>query len=224
MKSSFNPDSIQIDFCEPIKVNFEQPPFWFYRAEEYRIRLEITRSAFPSLESGGIIVLLGVQAIAESANGKDIAQHESLIRVGFKVSDLNDYVETEGNMRVTSIQQDLLLTVTSIAISSARGLLLGLYANTPFSNHLLPVFTPQQIRNLDELDLVKYGVIKVEQKVDTEILAKAQKRLTELKYDVEVTNIMDERTKEAILDFQKSEGLPLGQLNYQTLRALGVGK
>jgi peptidoglycan hydrolase-like protein with peptidoglycan-binding domain len=37
-----------------------------------------------------------------------------------------------------------------------------------------------------------------------------------------VDNIMGKKTKDALVKFQKANGLPVGQLDFETLRALGV--
>ncbi len=49
-----------------------------------------------------------------------------------------------------------------------------------------------------------------------------QKALKERGYAVEVTEILDEKTKNAVLEFQKKHKLPQGNLDYDTLKKLGV--
>ena len=49
-----------------------------------------------------------------------------------------------------------------------------------------------------------------------------KEKLIALGYDVEADDILDDATKEAILDFQKKHKLPEGTLNFETLKALGI--
>jgi len=42
-------------------------------------------------------------------------------------------------------------------------------------------------------------------------------------YDGPVNNVMDAALKTALAKFQKSKGLPVGQLDFKTLKALEVG-
>lgn len=49
-----------------------------------------------------------------------------------------------------------------------------------------------------------------------------KKALNKLGYDLEVNYIMDDETKAALLDLQKKNGLPEGNLNMETLRFLGL--
>lgn len=51
---------------------------------------------------------------------------------------------------------------------------------------------------------------------------KIQLALKERGYDVSIDNIMGESTKATLLQFQKDENLPQGNLNMETLRALGI--
>jgi len=47
-------------------------------------------------------------------------------------------------------------------------------------------------------------------------------KLIELGYDIDRSLILDENTKAAIFDFQKKNGLKTGQLDFETLKKLGV--
>ena len=47
-----------------------------------------------------------------------------------------------------------------------------------------------------------------------------QNKLNEYNYNLEVTNQMNEQTKLALQDYQTSNGLPIGQLDYETLHSL----
>ncbi len=47
-----------------------------------------------------------------------------------------------------------------------------------------------------------------------------QCRLNDLGYSLEPNNLMDEATKAALIDFQKKNGLPTGQLDFDTLEKL----
>lgn len=49
-----------------------------------------------------------------------------------------------------------------------------------------------------------------------------QQALKDKGYDVEVNDVMSEKTKAAIIQFQKDNNLPHGNLNMETLRALGI--
>ena len=51
---------------------------------------------------------------------------------------------------------------------------------------------------------------------------KLQTRLIEQGYDLELTEIIDMKTKSALVDFQKKNGLPEGRLDNDTLRMLKV--
>ena len=43
-------------------------------------------------------------------------------------------------------------------------------------------------------------------------------------YEIEISNIFDEATKKALVDFQKKNGLPIGKLDEKTLEQLGADK
>jgi Putative peptidoglycan binding domain len=60
-------------------------------------------------------------------------------------------------------------------------------------------------------------------KVTEPVIANIQKALKRLHYyRGKITNEIDERTKIALVKFQKDKGLPIGNLNLETLDALGV--
>lgn len=54
------------------------------------------------------------------------------------------------------------------------------------------------------------------------LISKLQEALVSFKYPVEVTGIWDEATSLAMSDFQKSKGMPYGDLSLETLAALGI--
>jgi len=49
-----------------------------------------------------------------------------------------------------------------------------------------------------------------------------QKKLISLGYDLKINKVVDEKFKAAILDFQRKNGLKEGQLDLETMKALGV--
>ena len=51
-------------------------------------------------------------------------------------------------------------------------------------------------------------------------ISMVQNKLNEYNYNLEVTNQMNEQTKLALQDYQTSNGLPIGQLDYETLHSL----
>jgi len=55
-----------------------------------------------------------------------------------------------------------------------------------------------------------------------EIIEAVQKTLLERGYDVEVNNVFGKKTKTALLKFQKENNLPVGQLDFETLKALDI--
>lgn len=58
-----------------------------------------------------------------------------------------------------------------------------------------------------------------------EFMVPIQNELTKLGYDIgEVDGIFGRKTKAALVDFQKEYGLPIGQLDFKTLKELGVIK
>lgn len=58
--------------------------------------------------------------------------------------------------------------------------------------------------------------------VTTEFYSDIQFALFEKDYDVEVNGKINTKTKEALVKFQKENGLPVGALDMYTLRALGI--
>lgn len=53
-----------------------------------------------------------------------------------------------------------------------------------------------------------------------EEIAQIQKRLIEIGYEIKITRQMDEKTKNALLDFQRKNKLKIGKLDFQTMKAL----
>jgi N-acetyl-anhydromuramyl-L-alanine amidase AmpD len=53
-------------------------------------------------------------------------------------------------------------------------------------------------------------------------VSKIQEALNKKGYNLEVNNIMNDETKAALMDLQKKNGLPEGNLNMKTLRFLGL--
>lgn len=51
-----------------------------------------------------------------------------------------------------------------------------------------------------------------------------EQKLVNLGYDIMIDNIFGKKDKAALLDFQQKKGLPEGQLDLETLRALGIYK
>ena len=49
-----------------------------------------------------------------------------------------------------------------------------------------------------------------------------QEKLNIFCYDIPVTNVLDRQTKSAIVDFQKKMKLPVGQIDIELLRTLGI--
>jgi len=59
--------------------------------------------------------------------------------------------------------------------------------------------------------------------VTVSVIRQVQDALRSKGYDPGPTdNVMGSRTKAALVKFQKDNGLPVGQLDFQTLKALGV--
>lgn len=56
----------------------------------------------------------------------------------------------------------------------------------------------------------------------TGIIRKIKKALIDLDYDLEEDDKMDEKTTEALKDFQRKNGLKVGNLNIETLKKIGV--
>jgi len=50
-----------------------------------------------------------------------------------------------------------------------------------------------------------------------------QCRLNDKGYSLEPNNFLDKATKEALIDYQKKNGLPVGTLNFETLKKLEIG-
>ncbi len=56
----------------------------------------------------------------------------------------------------------------------------------------------------------------------SDLVKRVQEKLIELGYDLEANNILDPKTKAALLDFQKKHGLPSMELNLEMLLGLGI--
>jgi len=54
------------------------------------------------------------------------------------------------------------------------------------------------------------------------ILSPVQNRLIELGYDLEETGKMDSKTKKALRDYQMKNNLKVGQIDFDTIRSLGL--
>lgn len=55
-----------------------------------------------------------------------------------------------------------------------------------------------------------------------QFILEVKKALNKLGYDLEENNTFNEKTKAALIDFQKKNGLKSGQLDFKTLKKLGV--
>jgi len=54
------------------------------------------------------------------------------------------------------------------------------------------------------------------------LVAQIQEALIDLGYKLELTNKMDRETKNCLVDYQKKNELPIGQLDFETLKSLGI--
>lgn len=64
--------------------------------------------------------------------------------------------------------------------------------------------------------------MRCEEQVDKKPILAVQKALSERGYNNPLNNIMDNETKNALVKFQKDNYLPIGNLNLETLDALGI--
>ena len=88
---------------------------------------------------------------------------------------------------------------------------------------------PAEYRTVTNRRLVKAGgfsewrEVLCQNKVNAVKVREIQAALKARGYDPgPVDNIMGSQTKAALVKFQKDNGLPIGQLDFETLRALGV--
>jgi len=88
---------------------------------------------------------------------------------------------------------------------------------------------PAEYKTITKRKLVKpggfteYREIVCASKVTSELVRSVQDALRKAGYDPGPTdNIMGTLTKSALVKYQKDKGLPVGQLDYQTLKSLGI--
>ena len=88
---------------------------------------------------------------------------------------------------------------------------------------------PAEYKTVSDRRLVKVGgfsewrEVLCANKVNTVKIKEIQAALKSRGYDPgPIDDIMGSRTKSALVQFQKDNGLPIGQLDFETLKALGV--
>ena len=111
------------------------------------------------------------------------------------------------------------------------------YTNRSFKNlgtdaNLSEVTIPSNIMNIDKRQLVSAGGFTEEWRevvckadVTPRLIAQVQRALIAKGYNVGTAgadNVFGRATKDALMKFQKSEGLPVGNLDFETLKALGI--
>lgn len=64
--------------------------------------------------------------------------------------------------------------------------------------------------------------VEVEYTVSSDLILKVQIMLNQYGYKVKTDNIMDAESKAALINYQKENGLPVGALDYETLKSLGI--
>ncbi|MFK8055855.1 MAG: hypothetical protein AB8F78_07020 [Saprospiraceae bacterium] len=154
MNTIFDPSVLQIGNCEPVYLKLEQDPFWLPSInEKFDVQFNLQNSVYPSIEFSNILVLVRVEATAMSTGQNVVGLYSSIFRFVFSCPSLKDYSEIDNNGLIVNMHQLLHSSVVRLSLSSVRGLLRGVYANTIFAPYLLPMLTPQQVAGIEQVDI-----------------------------------------------------------------------